>query len=300
MTQILTCITQDAVVVVADRRLTDLRTGDVMDDESCKLILIQTQAVIAYTGLANLKPPPRGQTDLWIVDTLTPPPPTLPAFTSLLGHAAYERFSKISHLGPRAKRHTFVMAGWHRVNANSPFDPFISTISNAERDDGGWEERASGRFVLRTRELKRDFELWVAGQPLIADDETRLRSRLGDPANREAGTIGSLLANAVRATSRKNRAVGPAMLVAVLPRPEEQYSGVPISVVESPAEAKVVLPEISSPQTFYVSTGGGDAQLYAPHVIARGLSMADVRMYERALSPEEIRRHYEEGKKRFQ
>jgi hypothetical protein len=300
MTQIVTCITEDAVVVVADRRLTDLRTGEVVDNESCKLILIETQAAIAYTGLANVKPPPRGQTDLWILDTLTPPPPTLPAFTSLLGHAAYEQFSKISHLGPRAKRHVFVMAGWERADAKSPFVPFISTISNAERDDGGWEERASRQFVLRTRRLKRDFELRVAGHPLTAFDETQLLADLRDPANRELAKVGSLLANAVRATSSKNPAVGQTLLVAVLPRPDEACSGVPVSVVEVPENARVVLPEIASAQTFYVSNRGGEAKLYAPHVITRDLSLGDVRVYDRALSPEEIKRKYEEGKKRFQ
>lgn len=287
------------MVVVADRRLTDLRSRDVADDESCKLVLIQAQAVIAYTGLANVKPPPRGQTDLWIVDRLTPPPPTLPAFSTLLGHAAYEQFSKISHLGPRAKRHTFVIAGWQRADADSPFDPFISTISNAERDDGGWAERASKHFVLRTQELERDFELRVAGQPLARDDETQLRAQLSDPANSEPGRIGSLLVNAVRATSSKNNAVGPTLLVAALPRPDDAYSGIPVSVIEGPADAQVALPEITAARTFYVSTGTGEAKLYAPHVIARGLSLADVRVYERALSAEEIKRMYEEGKKRF-
>jgi hypothetical protein len=35
-------------------------------------------------------------------------------------------------------------------------------------------------------------------------------------------------------------------------------------------------------------------------MITRDLSLGDVRVYDRALSPEEIKRKYEEGKKRFQ
>lgn len=301
MTQVLSCITAEAVAVAADRRLIDLGNGEVIDDEACKLILVENQMAIAYTGLANLKPPPRGQTDLWIVDTITPPPPTLNAFPHLIGHRAFERFSKIAHLGPRAKRHTFVLAGWQRTDSRSAFEPFISTISNAERPDGSWQKRADRAFRMRTAGLTEDgWRLRVSGQPLDGTVDAELRAQLQAEKSREPSTLAGLLANAVRATSRTNTAVGNSLLIAVLPMPTSAYSGTPVTSIRLDSDAPVVIPSTKGLQTYYISAGAGDAALYAPHVVARGLSIADARVYDRALSPKEIKRHYEEGKRRFE
>jgi hypothetical protein len=73
MTQILGCLTNEVVVMAADRRLTKVQrdgTVEVVDDEAAKVVLPGTQVAVGYSGLANVRPPPRGQTDWWLLDTL--------------------------------------------------------------------------------------------------------------------------------------------------------------------------------------------------------------------------------------
>jgi hypothetical protein len=138
VTQILTALTPECVVLVADRRLVDLESGEPVDDEACKVVALGSQAVFGFTGLANLRPPPRGQTDLWLVDLLSPPPARLDEIAAAIGNGAADVFGKITHLGPRAKRHTFVGADWQTTGAQSEFEPFFVTISNAQDADGAW------------------------------------------------------------------------------------------------------------------------------------------------------------------
>jgi hypothetical protein len=270
----------------------------VVDDEACKLIFVEGQAAIAYTGLANVKPPPRGQTDLWIVDVLTPPPSRLPDFTRILGSAAAERFAQISHLGPRAKRHSFVMAGWQRAGQGDAFEPFVLTLSNAENEDGTWQERATkpGRFTQRTRLLDGDFRLLSSGQPLDPGDQAAVRAQLTDAANREPAAIASILATAVRSTAAENSAVGRGLLAAVLPCPGTVAApGVSVQTVLPSGEALITFPAVHGPTAFYIPSETNRGTLYAPHLIARGLSQTDVQVHPRALSPEEIKHRYEEG-----
>ncbi len=150
MTQILTALTPDIVVMVADRRLTDLASGNLIDDEACKLVALGSQAAVGFTGPANVRPPPRGQTDFWLTDVLTPPPDYLEEIIDAIGHSATKAFGKITHLGPRAERHAFVIAGWQALDESTAdradFRPFYVTISNAQGADSTWRERASDHF----------------------------------------------------------------------------------------------------------------------------------------------------------
>lgn len=63
--------------MVADRRLTrvaaDGKKVEVVDDDAAKVVLLGQQVAVGYTGLANVRPPPRGQTDWWLMDALPLP-----------------------------------------------------------------------------------------------------------------------------------------------------------------------------------------------------------------------------------
>ena len=61
MTQIVVCLDPNVVAMVADRRLTNLATGELVEDEACKMVVQGRQVPWAYTGLANVKPAPRGE-----------------------------------------------------------------------------------------------------------------------------------------------------------------------------------------------------------------------------------------------
>lgn len=70
MTQIIAALTPDYVLVASDRRLTlanGPRRGEVLDDDTCKLVLLCGVWGIAYTGFARLQGTP---THEWIALTL--------------------------------------------------------------------------------------------------------------------------------------------------------------------------------------------------------------------------------------
>lgn len=146
MTQIVTCLTQDYVAMAADRKLTNLETGELVNDEAQKLIVLGSQIALAYTGLANVKPAPRGETDLWVANKLSPPPESVEKIIRTVQDAATERFRLITHVGPRRKRHAFVFAGW-RPDAADRLEAFVAWSSNALDDRGRWEVRARPSFA---------------------------------------------------------------------------------------------------------------------------------------------------------
>lgn len=143
--------------MVGDRRLVSLGSGNLVDDEACKMVALGSQAVFGFTGLANMRPPPRGQTGLWLADLLTPPPARLNDVAAAIGDGAAAAFAKVSHLGPRAKRHTFVGAGWQTPTARCDFEPFFMTISSMPCASGLIETRALWRLCWREpyEELRR-------------------------------------------------------------------------------------------------------------------------------------------------
>lgn len=182
MTQILACLTPDVVVMAADRRLTKLhtdRTVEVADEEAAKMVLLGRQVAFGYTGLANVRPPPRGQTDLWLMNALSPPAPMLDETIEQVRAAATEAFSKITHVGPRAKRHAFVAAGWMPVSGQA-HRPFYATVSNALSGAGLFLDTSRPVFTTRVQALgeKVPFRLDAVGQPLDPAAKQRVRSDL--------------------------------------------------------------------------------------------------------------------------
>jgi hypothetical protein len=290
------------LVLVADRRLVDLKSGRSVDDEACKVVALGSQAVFGFTGLANVRPPPRGQTDLWLVDLLSPPPATLNEVAAAIRNGAVEVFGKISHLGPRAKRHTFVGAGWQSSGAQSDFEPFFVAISNAQDADGAWRERASQSFAQRTVTLAAGTSaVHVAGQPLEAGQRRELEQALQVPGNRDPRVIASLLAKAIRSTAGTNTAVGTGLLGVILPRDyATSNSGFVLHPVEPANGAGIALPPVSGPTAFYVPAASDAGVLYSPHLVTRTMSIADVHVRSKVLSADEIKRRYEEGLRKRQ
>ena len=301
MTQILTCLTPDHVVLVADRRLVNLPSGDTEDDEACKIVALGSQVALAFSGLANVRPAPRGQTDLWLADLLSPPPPRLPEIIAKIAEEATSTFSRITHLGPRAKRHAFVAAGWEAESSGPGFTAFFASVSNAEDSNGHWLDMARRDFLVRTRRIGAEpFRLEVTGQPLEGSEKRRLLDALADPANHAPSRLGPLLATAIRSTATQNPAVGKGLLGITLPASTASSDrGFALVTQRSTGrDFELDLPASPEPVAFYVPSSSNEGVVYAPHHVTPDLTIADVQIHDRALSPEEIKRKYEEGLKR--
>jgi hypothetical protein len=69
MTQVLSVITRDYALLASDRRLTIAdgpRRGEVVDDDTCKLVNLCNTCGIGYSGLAKFQ---GSRTDEWIAKT---------------------------------------------------------------------------------------------------------------------------------------------------------------------------------------------------------------------------------------
>jgi hypothetical protein len=247
----------------------------------------------AYTGLANVKPAPRGETGLWLWQRLTGRVHPVIDDLQRVRQDATQVFSRIAHLGPRAKRHAFVATGWDDEEV-----PFAASISNALLENQVWAAHASKEFVIRRFRLEEEARaLFVYGQPLNAAGQAvleRAHHTMGGAATGEQ--VLRTLIQFVRANGSKNSAIGPGLLGIVLPRMAIGASGgfsfMSPNVVGGTESAE-------RPTAIYVPSGSEEAKLYAPHYVEPGKALADFKIYDRAMSPDEIKRRYEEARRKL-
>jgi hypothetical protein len=301
MTQIITCLTQDYVAMAADRLLMDLHTGKLVNDEAQKLIVLGSQLALAYTGLANVKPAPRGETDLWVVNKLSPPPDSVEGIIRTVQDAATERFRLIAHLGPQKKRHAFVFAGW-RPDAADRLEPFVAWSSNSLDDRGRCEVRARPTFEAHGYLLQEQaVHVMAFGQPWTRETRAWLRDSLTGQGSVTAAKAISLVAAAVRRTARTNRAVGRGLQAVVLPRDSAGLGAIQIQPAngDETGSDDVVIPPLSGPTAIYLRPDSNRGEVFAPHHIDPGMTRIAPTVYPHALSAEEGKRLYEEWMKRL-
>ncbi len=146
------------MVQVSDRRLT-YPDGSLFEDEENKCIFYRHQGTVAYTGLARLGNEPTAD---WALDLLYGGQRRIAYALASLEEAANQTFRTLQR--PRgvtlpqweaAKRTTFVCVGYQRLQNPAQFGlspapdelyPFCYKLSNAEREDGTWEDRAADTF----------------------------------------------------------------------------------------------------------------------------------------------------------
>ncbi len=143
MTLIITCLADDAVVQVADRRLT-LPDGTIFSEHANKTICVTcSDALIAisYTGLARLD----GYdlpTDHWIVDTLAESHAAtrrFPELMDILQERLNANFHGLKHLG---NQRGLTVA----IGGVGPPGVFSASLSNQEDSAGNWLPQVADTF----------------------------------------------------------------------------------------------------------------------------------------------------------
>src|SRR2546426_7125116 len=107
MTLVLSCLTQNFVVQVSDKRVTRISDGALVDDRRNKGTQYCTQMAFSYSGLAELG---GINTDVWLANILASAS-SLNDAVKILRDKATEEFRQV-HLPNCAKRHAFVGVGW--------------------------------------------------------------------------------------------------------------------------------------------------------------------------------------------
>jgi hypothetical protein len=251
MTQIISAITEDYAILVADRRITSFETGEVLEDDSCKMVNIQSTCSVAYTGISKIE---GVHTHEWIAITLAKARCTqIGDSMPVLLEAATVAFRSI----PKERsRHTFVFCGWSAINGYADIRPCMAIVTNSYDDSMKHLKAPGDAFVMRLRYLARGegINFDVQGQPLrdssrYAHIETQLRSLSARSISPNAAT--RLLAHEIHRTSgltrsgvhhEGNPAVGPHLLTMCIPRiaAERTFIGGDISMTATDATLEEV------------------------------------------------------------
>ncbi|MEV6525017.1 hypothetical protein AB0M43_23975 [Longispora sp. NPDC051575] len=163
MTLILSAMTQQCIVMVSDRRLTDSVTKKIVEHNENKVVLLADRLMLGYTGFAKLDKTP---TDIWVAEQVTGSHPSQ-WLTILQERAAVavRRVRRNYRVPPSKSRHAFLVAGW--LPDESGVDrPHSFLISNFHDANGNDRSQPTNEFTMSTETLRpNDYSnlSWVGG-----------------------------------------------------------------------------------------------------------------------------------------
>lgn len=297
MTLIVTCMTENHIVQVADRRLTDAN-GRLFDDEACKVTMLGSRGVVAFSGIAFLGAAPMSATDFWLTDALTD---TLEpgAAARLLRDVASERFSRVPFTR-EGRRHAFVVAGWDSPDPDRA-SPVIYTVSNALKPDGGWLAKANDEFRIHcARKHRKEPEVRTAGARLGKNAKLLTTSAKEHRSERSVGALATSLARAVRTIAETEDTVGKGLLITVFPRAAIGQDHV--FDARSPTAGEIEHGLDFDPArvtTIYVPADSQTTAYYFPNLVTVGMSMVGAVITEGPQDPDDVARAFADGQKRM-
>jgi hypothetical protein len=221
MTQILTALTRQYVILASDRQLTFTtgdRKGEVAEDDACKLVSFNHLFGIGYSGAAQLDGSP---THEWIAKTLaTGGAQDVDEATTVLARNAT---LAVEALPPDLRRLTLVVAGWEKFEGPSGLSPHACFISNAHDSEGRPLLVATNEFQRRILVLRPDADnsLIVIGEVLDESRRTHLKRNLRRLDDRMAGPTEAmrlLVDEIVNTHKHGNGTVGHRVLAFCIPR----------------------------------------------------------------------------------
>ena len=234
MTLILTCITDQFVIQVSDRRLTYLNgpnVGKLMDDDRNKAVLWNSTVAVAYTGVTPID---GVETDNWLASTLVEAArsgvePEVAPYLSYLRDRSTDAFRRLTQLHGRVFAHAFVGAGWglfgdrRYPERGERLSPYYVLVSNACAPDGSWKSNPDTEFVWSGQGFAPKpglLRVINTGQPLALQEHRVLTRRLREVMKHDAGpsSAARCLVKAVRGVAARNSAVGSNLMVTCIPR----------------------------------------------------------------------------------
>jgi hypothetical protein len=226
MTQVIATITREYALLVADRRLTFIsgpKQGQLMDDDTCKLVSLCNTCGIGYTGLAQLEGIP---THEWIAKALASGGCSDPASASQI--LSKRAVGALSGLPLALRRQTFVIAGWAYFNNLAGLRPFLCAIKNMM--DASWQmtSKPYETFSVLVNALhdSEDLAIRAVGQPLMLERGQHFERNLRKLITRELSPKAALrlLVDEVIHTSEQFHTVGKRVLGLCIPRRAIQSS----------------------------------------------------------------------------
>ena len=216
MTLILTCLTQEHILQVADRRLTR-PDGTLYDDDTNKAVFYCGRVAVAYTGLAFMEGKPTAE---WI-GLCMKDEKTIQSAMNRVAKCA-ERYLESCNIPD--KRLAIVATGWATFRGAQPIRPYICMASNFfQADSFGWKSTADKQMVVKTGFLdeKKQSQMFSIGQNLYRKERiqiSRLVNRAVEHGAKKA--LVRILGGVIQAVARRNderaKRVGKGMIIQLL------------------------------------------------------------------------------------
>lgn len=272
MTLVLSCLTQEYVVQVSDRRLTFIDDGTVKDDDTNKAVVFCGHIAFGYTGLDKLDGVP---TDHWLMRVLgNGPQSPLSEVNGRVESAATTAMASVP-LEPQHKRQAFAAAGWaHR--AAFGLQPLAFCTSNFQDKSGHWSPLASRTFSTRYTGLRptATFQIAEAGQRLHPPELSDLKAKLRRQIRAGPAAAIMLLAQAIRTVASRNQMVGKKLMAVSLPKCAIGVDFALTGPLTPQPESLDFLRD--KPSALYLPSDAGEVVTYSPNYVCFGLQIGSV------------------------
>jgi hypothetical protein len=308
MTLILSCMTHEYVVQVSDRRLTNIETGSVEEDQSNKTLFFCGQTAFAYTGLSRLGGLPTAE---WLLKYLARATSLPDAMTTITKTATSDliRISFPSSISTeerrRRRRIAFVGVGFampaegltRPAARQSPIDvdpirarvPVMVLSSNFFQPPGNWLSLAERKLSWVQRILARgqSHSLFPTGQRLTRPEYDDLDRRIRRYVEHETSAFPVALAmvRAVRAVAQRNPLVGKNLMCMVIPRSgvtpgDARFESALVPLSDEHADESQLFRPLEAYKDrklfFYSPESGFDPVYQGPYSACAGMEIKDV------------------------
>jgi hypothetical protein len=274
MTQIISVMTADYVLLASDRRLTfgeGSRLGEVYDDDTCKLVNLCGTTGIGYTGVGILKGTP---THEWIARLLTDSGCRDAAHACrIIVDSAPAAFSNL----PRPlRRHTFLLAGWAYFGTPAKLRSYHCLVSNSYELSGQVAPQPLGTFNSFLRVLGQDEPSYghLLGEPLTTNRAENLRRNIRRLVERQIGPQETLrlLVDEIVHSSESRPTVGSKILGFCIPKESARVR------FETGRSVMLATQPNSSLTTFtYFEKGFDELQQFGPTTVCGEFGVTDLK-----------------------
>ncbi len=274
MTQVIAAVTQDYVLLVADRRLTYVggqQNGQLRDDDTCKLVSLCNTSGIGYTGLAQIEGAP---THEWIAKVLASEQCSDPGLASRI--LAERARTALLNLSPTIRRQTFTLAGWAQFLNLAGMRSYLGIVTNMADGSGRPLPEPSEEFAVLVGALRdaEDLRIQVAGQRLLSGRGPLLERNLRRLITREISPKAALrlLVDEVIHTADLYTTVGKKVLGLCIPRRAAQ------AAIESGKSVLLAAQPNEEAASFcYYDPTYSELQQYGPTLTCGGFASTDVK-----------------------
>jgi hypothetical protein len=247
------------------------RQGDLVDDDTCKLVSLCNMAGIGYTGLAQIEGCP---THEWIAKILADGHCSDPGVASRI--LADRARTGLLNISPTIRRQTFVLAGWANFVNPAGMRPYIGVVTNMADAFGNALSRPGDNFAEFVSAYRdgEDPKIQVAGYPLSRERGPQLARNLRRLVAREISPAATLrlLVDEVIHTADLSGSVGKKILGLCIPRKAAQ------SIIDSGRSALLTTQPNDEAASFcYYDPTYSELQQYGPTTTCGGFAGADIR-----------------------